>query len=127
MKVSVRTKGDFKETIDFLKRTPRKAPRKAFSNIGQQGVNALMGSTPVDTGQTARSWDYDIVSHRNEHEIVWYNYAHPHTRVPVAMLIYTGHGTKNGGYVAPYDYITPAMNRVFKDASDKIVEEMLNG
>jgi hypothetical protein len=83
------------------------------------GVNALANSTPVETGLTARSWQYRIVKDRRGPTIEWYN-TNQVNGTPVAILIQYGHGTGTGGYVAGRDYINPAMRPIFDTIADEV-------
>ena len=38
----------------------------------------------------------------------------------VQFIIKQGHGTRNGGYVPPNDFITPIVDKAAKDLSKKI-------
>lgn len=99
---------------------PSSKPEKSFREIGELGVNALKSATPKDTGDTSEGWFYKI----EKKQVIFYNRAHPQTRIPVALLIQYGHGTKNGGYVPPIDYINPALESIFRTAGDLIAKEM---
>ena len=59
--ISVRQKGDFKNTEGFLKRSKEFRIRQLLEPYGQKGVDALTSSTPRDSGKTANSWGYEIV------------------------------------------------------------------
>lgn len=89
-----------------------------FSDLdkyGKMGVDALSKATPIDEGDTRRSWGYRVT--RNS--IEWYN-THTNKGANVAVLIQLGHGTGTGGYVVGRDYINPAIRPIF----DKIVQEI---
>ena len=58
--ISFEHKGDFKKTLTFLERASRLSIDNVLHRYGREGVNALSQATPVDTGQTARSWNYEI-------------------------------------------------------------------
>lgn len=83
-----------------------------LAHFGQEGVNALSAATPIDTGETANSWTYEILKDSTSWSIIWGN-----TNVvggrPVAILLQYGHGTRNGGYVEGRDYINPALQSIF--------------
>jgi hypothetical protein len=44
--------------------------------------------------------------------------------VPIAILIQYGHGTGTGGYVAPNDYINPAMKPIFQKIANDAWKEV---
>lgn len=91
----------------------------SLESLAQQGVNALAGATPVDTGLTAASWSYEIETNGSTTKISWIN-SHRVNNVNVAVILQYGHGTGTGGYVAGYDYINPAIQPIF----DQIAEDV---
>lgn len=124
VKVSITTEGDFKEVKKWLTRSSTKVPNASLNTIGSKGVSALVAATPKRRGVTASGWDYKIKRTRQGADVIYFNNANPETRANVAMLIQTGHGTRNGGYVPPIDYINPALNGIFSNAGDLIAKEM---
>ena len=122
MRVDIVTKGDFRNITNWLNVVKDKSPTLVLRDIGREGVESLSRATPIgETGETARGWDYTI----DGSEVAWINRAHPEAVVNVAKIIQTGHGTGTGGYVPPYDYITPAMEMVYRRASERIQREMI--
>ena len=78
---------------------------------------ALSSATPVDSGETANSWSYEI-SHSNGSAIITFNNSHINNGVQIAIILQYGHGTGTGGWVEGRDYINPAIQPIF----DKIVD-----
>lgn len=111
--------GDFGDTIGYLEKMQSGDVFKDLTKYGEMGVAALARSTPVDSGETARSWSARVGAAGNLYFIEWYN-THADGGPPVAILIQYGHGTGTGGYVAGRDFINPAMRPVF----DKIVADV---
>ena len=112
--------GNFSNTKQFLKRALgfNSDVVVTLNSLGSLGVDALENSTPKDTGQTASSWNYEIVRSNNKVSIIWTN-DHVVNHVNIAVILQTGHATRNGGYVEGRDYINPALRPVFdKIASD---------
>lgn len=125
MRVDITAEGDFKDTINWLNKAAKTAPVMSLKQIGESGVRALKAGTPRGkTGQTASGWKYRITSDRRGSSVDFYNTSHPESQVNVAKLIQLGHGTKNGGYVPPRDYINPALRNIFDTAGDKIAKEV---
>jgi len=124
MNVTFETKGDFDELTKWLDSVSKSNPTVALNQIAREGVRSLEANTPRDTGETAKSWTYDIESKNGVHEIAWKNTAHSNSQVSVAKLIDQGHGTKNGGYVPPRPYISKSMESVFKEAGNTIAKEL---
>ena len=91
---------------------------KTLDRFGRQGVAALSAATPVDSGETAASWYYEITRTKSSWTIT-FNNSHMVGGVPLAILLQYGHGTGTGGYVQGRDYINPAIQPVF----DRIADE----
>lgn len=114
--------GSTKRTEDFL----RKNQKIKISNLdtyGVMGVNALAEATPVDTGVTASSWNYEIVEGNGQTSIIWTN-SNVVKGQNIALLLVYGHGTRNGGYVVGRDYINPALQPIFDDIANKAWAEV---
>ncbi len=116
--ISVKSSGDFGNMNRFLEGMYRKKYLKNLDYWGELGVSALRGATPVDTGKTAESWDYEIVEEPGRTTIHWIN-TNVNKHVNIALILQYGHGTNNGGYVQGRDYINPALRPIF----DKIAED----
>jgi len=54
--------GSFNNTENFFKRSVSREYLLALEKYGREGVAALASATPVDTGETANSWDYNVVT-----------------------------------------------------------------
>lgn len=117
---SVKLRGNFKNTEAFLKRSLNKDYMSILHKYGKEGVDILASATPIDSGATARSWDYDIKeSYKSGVTIFWTN-SNVVDDVSIAIILQYGHGTRNGGYVEGRDYINPVMQPLF----DKIAEDL---
>lgn len=110
--------GDFRKTDTFFQKMLRTVKLSRLDKYGRMGVNALEEATPVDTGETARSWYYKIKKTRDSISIVWGNDNENDGEV-IAVLLQYGHQTRNGGWVYGVDYINPALAPVF----EKIAED----
>lgn len=121
--ISIETTGNFKNIEGFFKRTQRKNFRKELERYGELGVQMLAAETPVDNGNTAASWSYEIEDKKGVISIYWRNTAVAGS-IPIVILIRYGHATGNGGYVEPNDFISPVMNSLFKDMADTIWREV---
>lgn len=123
--IKVTAGGNFKNTETLLIKASNINLRPILEEYGRLGVDALARNTPVDTGKTAKSWDYEIVYGKNEVKLIWVNdNMAENTDIPVAMLIQYGHATKNGGYVTGIDYINPALTKLFDKMADKAWREV---
>lgn len=122
--ITIKQKGDFKNTEKFLKNKKR-ININILDKYGKIGVEALKKNTPVDTGVTSNSWYYEIENQNGKVTLNFYN-SNVKNNVNIAIIIQYGHGTKNGGWVDGRDYINPAVQPVF----DKILNDVwgdLNG
>lgn len=118
MRVKFEVSGGFTKTERFINRMKRREYLNVLDEFGREGVQALRNATPVDSGKTAESWDYEIKRTRNCTEIIWTN-SNINDGVPIAIILQYGHGTGTGGYVHGRDYINPAIQPIF----DKIAEK----
>lgn len=116
-------KGDFKKTSMFLKKAKEAEFLNRLDSVARQGVSALASATPVDSGETASSWDYEIVRTKNGAKIYWTN-SNINKGVPVAILIQYGHVTDNGAYVQGIDFINLAMRPIFEEIADTAWREV---
>ena len=116
--ITFRSKGDFSKTIRYLEKVKNAKMNSIFDKYGQDGVAALASATPVDSGETANSWNYKLEIQNGSATISFYN-THVNQGVPIAIIIQYGHGTGTGGWVKGRDYINPAIQPIF----DKIVNE----
>ena len=92
MRVTLSSKGDWKKTRAWFEKMQRKEYLKVLNRYGQQGVDALRSMTPVDSGQTASMWSYEVAA--------------------------SGSGT--GGYVSGRDYINPAIKPVMDMIAEEV-------
>lgn len=122
--ISFNHKGDFKSFDSLVDSASKKRYLGILSRYGQEGVSALSGATPVDTGKTAGEWTYEVNTTRDGFKIEWKN-GNVVDGIPVAILIQYGHASKNGGFVSGIDFINPAIRPLFKKIADKVWEEVV--
>lgn len=122
--ISIRSKGDFKKTEKMLKKSLGKNYRAVLEKYGQRGVLALTAATPIDTGLTAASWDYEIIQNESGLSVVWTNSNVQKGYCNIAIILQYGHGTRNGGYVEGIDYINPALKPIFDELADAAWKEV---
>lgn len=120
--IRLRTTGNFNKLEKWLNTVSHKEYLNILDKYGQKGVEALAGSTPVDTGKTAASWQYVISSSDERTEIYWTNTNRVNDQC-IAILLQYGHGTRNGGYVVGRDYINPALQPVFDEMAQELWKE----
>lgn len=119
MSISWSVDGDFRQTMGWLQKAQSGQLVTHLKSFGEMGVQALQAATPIDSGLTASSWSYEVLSKgRSSFEIVWKN-TNVNDGRPIALLIQYGHGQHQGGWVPGRDYINPAMQPVLdRIASD---------
>lgn len=117
--IRVTHEGSFENLETFLARVSDGQIYESLAKLGQDGVAALAGQTPVDTGRTADLWSYRVIFSSDQVTIQWTN-DNINNGFPVAVMLQYGHGTGTGGYVQGRDYINPAIQPVF----DRILIEV---
>lgn len=121
--IRITQKGDFKHTEKFLKGAKNLEVFRILESYASKGVAALSTATPIRSGRTASSWDYEIHQSSGSYEIMWTN-SNINKGVNIAIIIQYGHGTGTGGYVQGIDYINPAMKPVFQEMADAAWREV---
>lgn len=121
--VELESHGDFSKTENFLKNLKEVFVISLLDKHGQRGVEALRNATPKDTGLTANSWYYEV-NKRNGGIELSFNNSNINNGVRIALILQFGHATKNGGWVAGRDYITPALKPVFDSILSDAMEEI---
>lgn len=116
--ISFRHKGDFSKTFKFLESDRKQDMLHILERYCDEAVAALSSATPVDSGETAASWYYQINTSKSAISIDFFNSNYVNG-VPIAVILQYGHATKNGGWVEGIDYINPAIRPIF----DKIAKE----
>jgi hypothetical protein len=121
--ITISSKGDFRNTDNFLKKMSKGEIFKVLDKHAQAGVSALRGATPKETGVTADSWTYEILNTRSTYSIIWDNHNIVEGR-PIAILLQYGHGTATGGWVRGRDYINPALRPIFDQILHDVWKEV---
>lgn len=122
MGIKIKHRGSFDNTQKFLVNAKNKNYRPLLENFARQGVLALQQATPQETGETANSWDFQIVKTRSGDKIIWTN-SNVVDGIPVAILIQYGHGTRSGTFVEGRDFINPAMRPIFDRLAENLWKE----
>lgn len=111
-------KGDFSKLAGIFERMKHAIHASNLDKYGREGVAALSSATPVDSGETANSWEYEI-TYSHDGARLSFNNTNINDGVPIAIILQYGHATKNGGWVEGRDYINPAIQPIF----DRIASE----
>ena len=119
----IKQKGDLSKVTKYLYRVKDAPKHIDLDRVGREGVAALAAATPVDSGETASSWYYEIENQNGDYTISFMN-KHVNKGVNIAIILQTGHGTRNGGYVQGRDYINPALQPVFDDLANRAWKEV---
>ena len=123
MDIWLSSKGSFKNSERWLKKSLGADYMDILHEYGRKGVESLSTATPVDTGLTASSWSYRIEKSDGKISINWLN-SNVNKGVNIAIILQYGHGTGNGGYVVGRDYINPALAPIFDAMADKAWKEV---
>lgn len=126
MGIEVDSVGEFENTFKWLNDMSNRSYIRQLDQYGRRGVDILSASTPMDSGQTAASWSYDIQQSTSGVTINWYN-SNVNDGVNIAIIIQYGHGTGTGGYVQGRDYINPALRPIFDKLSEEVRRVVTNG
>lgn len=119
--IKLSSTGNFNKTEKFLKRSNNiKLDLDAY---GRKGVAALAAATPVNSGETANSWYYEITKQNGKYTIAFKNF-NINKGVPIAIILQYGHGTNNGGWVEGRDYINPAIQPIFDEMAEAAWKEV---
>lgn len=121
--IGFRFKGDFSKTRKHFEKLQKAKYLDILDKYGNKGVQALSSATPVDTGLTASSWYYKIQEKPGQTSILFCN-SNVNKGIPIAIILQTGHGTRNGGWVEGRDYINPAIRPIFDEIAKKVWKEV---
>ena len=121
MKINVVSKGGkTKGLMSILDNYSSAKLKPTFQSVGEVGLKQLVDNTPVRSGKTANAWTMDITETNNKLDLIYSNSNTVSDGTPLVILIKQGHGTRNGGYVPPHDFITPIVDKTAKELSRKI-------
>jgi hypothetical protein len=123
--IQLRGHGNFKHLDNFFERAKEGLYISKLDEYGRKGVEALQAATPVDTGMTANSWYYTIERTRNSVSLSFYN-SNVHNGVPIAIILQTGHATRDGGWVEGIDYINPSIRPLFEELANNMWKEVIS-
>lgn len=121
--ISFTHSGSFKNLEKFLRDANGGRIGRGLDALAERGVAALAANTPVESGQTANSWGYEIERKRGRITITWTN-SHVVDGVPISIILQYGHATGTGGYIQGRDYINPAIKPIFDDIATKVWKEV---
>ena len=121
--IRIKQKGDFSKATRYFERVKAASRLKILHEYGRKGVAALKAATPVESGKTAESWYYEIVSANGRSSLEFKN-SNVNQGVIIAIILQYGHGTGTGGWVQGRDYINPAIQPIFDELANKAWREV---
>lgn len=123
--IQLKCRGNYNKTEKFLKdMKDLNSLRNVMEKYGREGVAALSAVTPIDSGETATSWSFEVVQESDGISLVFSNNSTTKTGIPIAILLQYGHGNGRGGYVRGRDYINPAIQPIFDKLADEAWKEV---
>lgn len=85
----VQTKGRLLQADEVLERAKETVHLGDLDQYGRAGVAALASATPVDSGETAQSWYYEITNKKGFVSISFHN-SNIQNGVPIAIICSMG-------------------------------------
>ena len=122
--IKIHHKGNFNGFEKFVNRALKKDYLNILSKYGERGVAALRQATPLESGETANAWNYEI-EEGNGYTTLYFTNSNENQGQNIAILLIYGHGLQNGGYVEGNDFVTPALEPVFKELADRAWREVV--
>lgn len=123
MGIRVVHKGNFNKTERFFNRMRHREYLNILAKYGEEGVRVLSDNTPADTGKTASSWEYGIEQSDGKTTLFWTN-SNENEGTSIAILLIYGHAGMNGSYVQGIDFVSPAIQPVFKQIANEAWREI---
>lgn len=118
-KISFSGSGDFKNTETFLRKIMRTDLKHTVEKFGDRGVYELAKNTPINTGETAQSWDWEATKTEAGVTIQWNNYYAPNG-IPVPYLLEYGHAARDGSWVPAQPFVERTMEPIYQEIADYI-------
>lgn len=115
--------GSFDRLNSFLDAILKGDLTSGIDAAAQRGVVALQAATPLESGETAASWSYEIERSGGK-TVVWWINNHVVNGFNVAIGLQYGHGTGTGGWVQGEDYINGPLRPIFDQIADEIWKEV---
>lgn len=120
MKIYFKHRGDFKKLGKYFTKAIDAVTLTHLQKYGEMGVEALKAATPVDSGVTASSWNYEINTTSTGYAIEFHNSNVVNGWFNVALMLDVGHGTGTGGWVEGLHYLDPAIRPAFEKMANDL-------
>lgn len=124
--ITMKNKGDFKKLTRFLNRSREVSRNLDPDFIGEQFCKALTEATPVNSGLTAQSWNYEIKKRGKDYTQIIINNSNIQNGVNVAILVNYGHVSPNGTWVEGADYLEPTLRELYIKVVNNTWKELDN-
>lgn len=121
--ISVRHKGNFNNFERLCNRFLNRNYLNIITDYAERGIEALKEATPVESGETAEGWGYEIED-KNGITTLTFTNSNFDNEVNVAILLIYGHATKNGGYVEGNNFVPAALEPIFRDLAAAMWKEV---
>lgn len=121
--ITFKVDGGFTKTFDYLRQLKQMDVLRILEKYGQRGVELLFAATPKDSSTTANSWSYKVKKTSKGYSLEWHN-ANVVNGVNIAVILFYGHETRNGGHVQGIDYINPTLLPLFNDMIKELEMEV---
>lgn len=121
--ITYKTHGNFRKTFEFLERMKHPRYLRKLNEFGDLGVSALRSRTPVESGETASKWYYEI-EEEDGRTTIYFNNSHVENGCNIAVILNYGHGTRTGGWVQGRNYIDPVIQPIFDEIAQKAWKEI---
>ena len=114
----------FSKAISVLNKYKKIDSKTFLTKTGTTLISELKLTTPIDTGETQAAWSKEIIKTDSGYDLIISNSAHSEIGIPLPILIKYGHGTGNGGYVPPNDFMAVPFEKATKNLDKIILKEI---
>lgn len=119
-KITIRQSGNMKDFNSFFKSMSPDIHRNYLEYYAKKGVDILSSATPVDSGETAKSWYYKIDTKSDGSFAIYFCNSNMAGETPVAIIVNNGHATTDGAWVEGANFIEPSIRPLFNEIVDEI-------
>lgn len=123
--IKIKCSGNFDKTTKFLGFLYRKEFLNKLKDYGEMGLAALRDATPVESGESAKAWDFYYQTKLNSVKLVWTNDNVTPEGTPIVILVQYGHDN-HGTWYSGRDFINPAIQPIFDFIAEDIWKEVVN-
>lgn len=122
--IRIQQKGSFSNLERYLSTITKGQKMTELESLCRDAVHQLNIDTPKDTGETAYSWGYRIIRESGKIRIEFHN-TNLENGLNIALLLFYGHATVNGGWVEGIDYINPTIQPLFDRIEELAKKEVM--